>query len=92
MELRRLENIEELTPEIFSVFRRQPPLLTAGNRENCNTMTIGWCQLGSLVEHPGVHGLRPAGALHLSVYGGEPVLHRLRPAGGGQGGHRLLRD
>ena len=52
MELRRLENIEELTPEIFSVFRRQPPLLTAGNRENCNTMTIGWCQLGSLWSIP----------------------------------------
>ena len=32
MKLHRLENIE-LTPEIFSVFRRQPPLLTAGDRE-----------------------------------------------------------
>ena len=52
MELRRLENIEELTPEIFSVFRRQPPLLTAGNRKSCNTMTIGWCQLGSLWSIP----------------------------------------
>ena len=47
MKLHRLENIE-LTPEIFSVFRRQPPLLTAGDRESCNTMTIGWCQLGRL--------------------------------------------
>ena len=51
MKLHRLENIE-LTPEIFSVFRRQPPLLTAGDREKCNTMTIGWCQLGSLWSIP----------------------------------------
>ena len=51
MKLHRLENIE-LTPEIFSVFRRQPPLLTAGDRESCNTMTIGWCQLGSLWSIP----------------------------------------
>lgn len=51
MELHRLENIE-LTPEIFAVFRRQPPLLTAGNREKCNTMTIGWCQLGTLWSIP----------------------------------------
>lgn len=51
MKLHRLENIE-LTPEIFSVFRRQPPLLTAGDRESCNTMTIGWCQLGRLWSIP----------------------------------------
>ena len=51
MELHRLETID-LTPEIFSVFQSQPPLLTAGDRESCNTMTIGWCQLGRLWSLP----------------------------------------
>ena len=51
MKLHRLEKIE-LTPEIFSVFRRQPPLLTAGDRESCNTMTIGWCGLGRIWNLP----------------------------------------
>lgn len=35
-----------LTPEIFQVFGTQNALLTAGDKDGCNTMTIGWCQLG----------------------------------------------
>lgn len=41
-----------LTPEIFQVFGTQNALLTAGDRTDCNTMTIGWCQLGRLWSIP----------------------------------------
>jgi len=41
-----------MTPEIFRVFDAQSALLTAGDREHCNTMTIGWCQLGTLWGKP----------------------------------------
>ena len=41
-----------LTPEIFQVFGTQNALLTAGDRYGCNTMTIGWCQLGRLWSIP----------------------------------------
>ena len=45
-------DLKNLTPEIFRVFSSQPPLLTAGDRTACNTMTIGWCQLGTLWGQP----------------------------------------
>lgn len=41
-----------LAPEILGVFNTQYPLLTAGDRSKCNTMTIGWCQLGRLWNTP----------------------------------------
>ena len=41
-----------LTPEVFQVFGTQNALLTAGDRNNCNTMTIGWCQMGRLWSIP----------------------------------------
>ena len=41
-----------MTPEIFRVFGTQHALLTAGDRTHCNTMTIGWCQLGQLWSRP----------------------------------------
>ena len=44
--------LKTLSPEIFRVFKKQPPLLTAGDRTACNTMTIGWCQLGTLWGQP----------------------------------------
>ena len=44
--------LETLTPEILRVFGRQSPLLTAGDRTELNTMTIGWCQLGRLWNQP----------------------------------------
>lgn len=45
-------DLTTLTPEIFTLFGTQTPLLTAGDRERCNTMTIGWCQLGRLWKLP----------------------------------------
>lgn len=45
-------DMKTLTPEIFRVFTDRGALLTAGNRESCNTMTIGWCQLGTLWNVP----------------------------------------
>lgn len=51
MHLRPVE-MAALKPEIFQMFQTQPPLLTAGDRNECNTMTIGWCQLGTLWNLP----------------------------------------
>lgn len=51
MKLRPVD-LTSLTPEIFRVFEQQPPLLTAGDKSGCNTMTIGWCQLGTLWHLP----------------------------------------
>ena len=47
-----LVDLKTLTPEIFRAFQTDRALLTAGNREKYNTMTIGWCQLGCLWERP----------------------------------------
>ena len=44
--------LSTLTPEIFQIFKERGALLTAGDRESCNTMTIGWCQLGTLWNVP----------------------------------------
>ena len=41
-------DLKAMTPEIFRVFGANNALLTAGDRTSCNTMTIGWCQLGRL--------------------------------------------
>ena len=45
-------DFKTLTPEIFQVFGTQNALLTAGDRDGCSTMTIGWCQLGRLWSIP----------------------------------------
>ena len=45
-------DFKTLTPEIFQIFGTQNALLTAGDRDVCNTMTIGWCQLGRLWSIP----------------------------------------
>ena len=45
-------DLKTLTPEIFRVFGSQNALLTAGDKSGCNTMTIGWCQLGRLWSIP----------------------------------------
>ncbi len=45
-------DIKTLAPEVFRVFGGQPPLLTAGDENGCNTMTIGWCQVGVLWNLP----------------------------------------
>ena len=41
-----------LTPQILEVFGKQNALLTAGDRTSCNTMTIGWAQMGTLWAKP----------------------------------------
>jgi flavin reductase (DIM6/NTAB) family NADH-FMN oxidoreductase RutF len=43
---------ESMTPEVFKIFDTNNALLTAGDREKCNTMTIGWCGLGRLWNLP----------------------------------------
>ena len=45
-------DFKTLRPEVFRVFGTQNALLTAGDRDVCNTMTIGWCQLGRLWSIP----------------------------------------
>ena len=42
----------ELSPKVFQLFGTQTPLLTAGDKNRCNTMTIGWAQLGTLWAKP----------------------------------------
>lgn len=42
----------ELFPELLRAFGTRNALLTAGGRETCNTMTIGWCQAGRLWNLP----------------------------------------
>ena len=51
MEL-HLVDCKKLKPEVFQVFGERNALLTAGDRNHCNTMTIGWCQLGRLWNLP----------------------------------------
>ena len=43
---------QSLKPEVYQVFGTQFALLTAGDRTGCNTMTIGWCQVGWLWNQP----------------------------------------
>ena len=51
MSLERIETME-LTPEIFRDFVSRNALVTAGDKDRCNTMTIGWGQLGTLWNEP----------------------------------------
>lgn len=50
----RLQSISprDLTPELVQAFASRNALLAAGDRETCNTMTIGWCQIGRLWNLP----------------------------------------
>ena len=50
----KLQSVEPkaLTPEILEVFGKQNALLTAGDKTKCNTMTIGWAQMGTLWAKP----------------------------------------
>lgn len=41
-------DISELAPEVYQAFATKNALLTAGDQNGCNTMTIGWCQLGRI--------------------------------------------
>ena len=42
----------ELRTEIFSQFDKKWALLTAGDKDNFNTMTISWGGLGTLWNNP----------------------------------------
>ncbi len=43
---------KDFAPESFRLFQNRQPLLSAGDRSRCNTMTIGWGQLGTLWNLP----------------------------------------
>ena len=45
-------DIKTISPEVFRDFVTKNALLTAGDREEMNTMTIGWGQLGSIWNVP----------------------------------------
>ena len=45
-------DLKTLSPDIFRVFMEKNALLTAGDRSEFNTMTIGWCQLGTIWNVP----------------------------------------
>lgn len=48
----RLVDPKTLSLEVFRLFGAQNALLTAGDRDALNTMTIGWCQLGRIWNEP----------------------------------------
>lgn len=41
-----LIDVKNMPAELYQAFGTRDALLTAGDRIACNTMTIGWCQLG----------------------------------------------
>lgn len=45
-------DLKDLSPRIFSLFQMRTPLLTAGDAQCLNTMTIGWGGLGTLWSRP----------------------------------------
>lgn len=44
--------LDSISREFLGSFGSKNALLTAGDRTSCNTMTIGWCQLGRLWNLP----------------------------------------
>ena len=48
----RLVDPKTLSLGVFRLFGAQNALLTAGDRSELNTMTIGWCQLGRIWNEP----------------------------------------
>lgn len=51
MPLQKVE-LNEVSPKVLEVFGTQNALLSAGGKDGCNTMTIGWCGLGRLWNLP----------------------------------------
>ena len=45
-------DVQALTPEMYQAFATKNALLTAGDQNGCNTMTIGWCQMGRIWGKP----------------------------------------
>lgn len=81
-----------LTPEIFRVFGTQNALVTAGDQSGCNTMTVGWCQLGRLWNQPvcTVY-VRPV-PVYVFLYGDAGLFHSIGAAGIGKRDHEALRQ
>lgn len=51
MQLKQV-SLQDHMPEALAAFQANNALLTAGDQTKCNTMTIGWCQLGRLWNQP----------------------------------------
>ncbi len=45
-------DLKDLDLEPFRIFGTRNALLTAGDRDRCNPMTIGWCQVGRIWNVP----------------------------------------
>ena len=41
-----------LSLDVWNIFNEKNALVTAGDRERCNTMTVSWCQVGTLWNRP----------------------------------------
>jgi flavin reductase (DIM6/NTAB) family NADH-FMN oxidoreductase RutF len=48
----KLVDPRTLSLDVWNVFNEKNALLTAGDRNRCNTMTVGWCQVGRLWNIP----------------------------------------
>jgi len=48
----KLVDPKTLSLDVWNIFNEKNALLTAGDRERCNTMTVGWCQVGRLWNVP----------------------------------------
>ena len=48
----KLVDPKNLSLDVWNVFNEKNALLTAGDREACNTMTVSWCQVGTLWNQP----------------------------------------
>lgn len=48
----KLVDPKTLSLDVWNIFQEKNALLTAGNREACNTMTVSWCQVGQLWNLP----------------------------------------
>ena len=76
--------LERLTPEILHVFGRQAPAADCRRQDRPEHHDNRLVPVGPAVEPAGLHSLRAARAIYLSIYGVPRLFHRLHPAGGGQ--------
>ena len=48
-----MENLVEAKIDVFAKFNKQLAVVTAGDMDNFNSMTIGWGMMGNIWGHPG---------------------------------------
>lgn len=48
-----MENLVETKIDVFAKFNKQLAVVTAGDMDNFNSMTIGWGMMGNIWGHPG---------------------------------------